>query len=105
MEYVFAVEAIQEIDLFPSLPRNTVVQTIRDEWNALRRATRELDGIIGPADAAKILGVSRQRVHQLIKTGAIRAVETENFIYVSAGDVHDRLANPVNLGGRPKKTS
>ena len=97
--------AAEQVDLFPSLPRNTVVQTIRDEWNALRRASSELGGILGAADAAKVLGVSRQRVHQLMRGGEIRFVETEHFLYISAADVHDRLAAPVNPGGRPKKTA
>ena len=92
-------------DLFPHLPRNTVGKTIRDEWNTLRRAMTDLEGVVSPGHAARVLGISRQRLHQLVNAGVIRAVQSENFTYVSARDIEERLRLKPTTGHRYKKTS
>jgi hypothetical protein len=104
--YTEAVHTAEQLDLphtLPILPRNSVVQTIRDEWNGLRGAMRDLGGLVPVSYAAKVLGISRQRMYVLLEKEVIRSVQTEYFLYVSADDVAERLRQPKSLGGRPRK--
>jgi len=53
-------------------------------------------------NAAKMLGVTPGRVHQLIASGALHSMKDEFFTFVLLEDVENRLANPP-CTGRPKK--
>lgn len=70
-----------------------------------------------PGGAASMLGVSRQRVHQLYEAGLLRAwvIYDElagpcnepagckaSYIFISAADVLERRANPPKPGPRPR---
>ena len=54
---------------------------------------RHLINVYTQAEAAKVLGVRRQRVWQLVRTGQLRSVATAGgSLLVVAEDVHRRLA-------------
>lgn len=48
---------------------------------------------IKTSDASKVLGVSRQWVHRLIKRGDIKARLIGGYNYVTAEDLADYIAN------------
>jgi len=90
-----------QVEMFPSLPRSTVIEEVRSDWNTFRRAQERLGGLILPSHAAVLLGVSRARVYQLIDSQKLRVYQDDGFKYVSVADVRERLANPVGVDGKP----
>ena len=97
--------ATQE-ELFPALPPRTVRPSVREQWNAFRRDFDRMGGMLPPGPAAVFLGVSRQRVHQLIKAGQVRTKDYDDVgRWVSLEDIVQRMVETPNKGGRPKKTS
>jgi hypothetical protein len=92
-------------ELFPSLAARTVEPSIREQYNRFRKDFDRLGGILPPSVAATFLGVSKQRVDQLIKSKQVRSVRSLDRTWVSMADVLERTQAPVDKGGRPKKTS
>lgn len=57
--------------------------------------------LIRPVEAARILGVSRQRVDQLIASGQLHAAPDVSFVALDEAEVR-ALAAKQRPGGRPK---
>tara|TARA_B100000686_G_C16280449_1_gene708545 strand:- start:203 stop:517 length:315 start_codon:yes stop_codon:yes gene_type:complete len=73
---------------------------------------KETDGGAIPVSAAAVaLGVSHQRVHELIKKeieaegSGLRAKKFNKTILVFITDIEKRLDMPKSKGGRPKKNN
>lgn len=65
----------------------------------------ELDGLAEPAVAAKFLGVSNQRVHQLIACGLLETVQVGDLRYVTGRSVITRIEQKqagLAQSGRPE---
>jgi hypothetical protein len=61
-------------------------------------------GLFLPAQAALVLGLSNQRVLQLMEVGKFRSWEFFGKSYVSCREVEARKAAGINKGGRPRRT-
>ncbi len=59
------------------------------EWKRFHALSKEHGGLTNPAFAAVAIGVSRQRVHQLINTGHLRSFEVLGKPYVCCNDVEE----------------
>ena len=81
----------QQVEMFPTLPRNTVLQDVRDGYNQFMRDQERLGGLLLPGMARIALGVSKARIHQLMTDGVLRFVTHDGYKYVSAADVTQRL--------------
>jgi hypothetical protein len=68
----------------------------------LDAVTEEKGPIFAAALVAKVLGISNQRIHQLIEAGHIEAVNIDSHTYVSQRSVESWLAEE-RKGGRPPK--
>jgi hypothetical protein len=90
-------------DLFPSLPARSVEPTVREEYNRFRKEFDRLGGILPVRVASAFLGVSRQRVHQLIDAKQVRSVNLIDTIWVSLSDVVERTTSPKPVRGLAKK--
>ncbi|BCL38962.1 helix-turn-helix domain-containing protein [Nostoc sp. MS1] len=61
--------------------------------------------LLSVAQAAKLLGVSRQRVHDLIKNGQILACKLGRYYYIEHAEV-DRYKNqPTGKPYQPRTTT
>jgi hypothetical protein len=95
-----------QVELFPALPARTVKPSVREQWNAFRKDFDRMGGMLPPSAAGAFLGVSRQRVHQLIQKKQVRTVRYEDVgLWVSLEDIVQRMVETPNKGGRPKKSS
>ncbi len=92
-------------DLFPHLPRSTVSEEKRDLWNEFKHAQETFGGLIPGAIAQHVLGITRQRLHQLGESGHIRTFKVLGVVSFSCEDVKQRLATmrapEFQRGGRP----
>ncbi len=80
-----------QVDMFPTLPRNSVVSSIREDWNRFKADQERLGGLM-PASLAKyFLGVSKQRLHVMLNEGQLRYVTHDGYRYVSGDDIRDRI--------------
>jgi excisionase family DNA binding protein len=62
------------------------------------------DDLVSVADAAKRLGVTRQRVHTLITNGQLKAVRLGHYRYIEAVELDRYLALPRGRPFSPRST-
>jgi hypothetical protein len=79
--------------MFPALPRNTVVQELRDDYNRFRADQERLGGLMPASLARLFLGISKQRLHQLMEERQIRFVIHDEARYISGADIMQRIAD------------
>jgi hypothetical protein len=91
-------------EMFPTLPSRTVFQECRDDYNRFRREFDRLGGALPPRYAAAFLGVSRQRVYQLIESKDVRSTILQGAVWVSLADIVERIKSPTPNGRPPKKS-
>jgi hypothetical protein len=98
----------EQVGMFSSLPRNTVVSELRDDYNRFKRDQERLGGLMPLPLAQVFLMVSRQRCYQLMDENKVRWVEHHGHRYISGDDIIQRLADLRDGklgGGRPVKSS
>lgn len=105
-------------EFFPSIPTLMRFKS-HDEWMDYFLAQPERLSVVSPGHVASRLGVSRQRVYALLRTGKLRGWliydseagscydtsrhNTASYIYISSDDVERYRTSPKDKGGRPKK--
>lgn len=105
-------------EFFPSIPTLMKFKS-HDEWMDYLLAQSERLSVVSPGYVAGYLGVSRQRVYTLLRTGKLRGWlvyesadgacndtsrhNTASYIYISSDDVERYRTSPKDKGGRPKK--
>jgi hypothetical protein len=98
-----------DMTFLPHLPRKSVAQDVRDDYNAWKRDQENLGGLMPTVLARVILGVSRQRLHEMLEQGHMRYVTHQGHVYIAGDDIKERLAQKrdgrISKGGRPRKTS
>lgn len=67
-------------------------------------ASRKAIDTVTAAQAARMLGVSRARVSQLVKSRSLEGWVEGRNAYVTRESVVARLSEPKPVGGRPKKS-
>lgn len=61
--------------------------------------------LLSVAQTAKLLDVTRQRVHDLIKNGQIVARKLGRYYYIEAGELESYKNQPTGKPYRPRSTS
>jgi hypothetical protein len=87
-------------ELFPVItattPKKSVIRQFLD--------AADLHGPLLPASLIpEVLGLSRQRIHQLVQLGKLPAVQVNNRAFVPAAALEFYLGKSKDLGGRPSK--
>jgi hypothetical protein len=96
----------EQVEMFPSLPRNTVFSEVRDDYNRFKRDQEKYGGLMPLPLAQIFLMVSRQRLYELMEENKVRWVEHQGHRYISGDDIAQRLADIRDgklVGGRPRK--
>lgn len=102
MNYAEAVDDVAEFPFVATLPKRekSRVQRAFDILEEMRAAV-EAHGVLVPCVlAAKIGGVSRQRVHELSEEGKLKRVEFDGHVYVTEASVVEWLKSE-RKSGRP----
>jgi len=96
--------AINEFPFVESLPKRekTRVQTAWDEFRELSEISKREGLILPQSFAAAVLGVSSQRVSQLIDSGRLRSVEVRGARWVPEASIIE-WAKAEHRNGRPPK--
>jgi excisionase family DNA binding protein len=83
------------------VPASAVTKTVRRQWQDYTSDCESEHGLIMPGTAAKLLGVSRSRVYQLLEAGKLVEFEHFGHKWLSCSQLMQRLSEPVDRGGRP----
>lgn len=97
--------AVPEFSFVASLPesRKTRLEVLKDVFGKIDRATREHGALVPPALVAGVLGVSRQRVMELVEAGRLVRVEIDGHPFITENSVVAH-ARDERKAGRPVKT-
>lgn len=68
-------------------PRKYSERWNRSEMERFKKLSREHNGLTPPAFAALILGVSRQRVHQLMTIGRLTSHDIHGRVWLAVDEV------------------
>lgn len=61
--------------------------------------------LLSVAQAVELLGVTRQRVHELIKKGQIVAHKLGRYYYIEAGEIERYQNRPTGKPYQPRSTT
>jgi hypothetical protein len=82
------------------LPRRKVKKGIIDALREFRAVSAREGGLVPYAGAATVLGVSKQRVHDLVNEGTLRAIEQFGKKWLSANEL-ESFVKLQRQSGRP----
>ena len=96
-------EAVTEFDFVNSLPqkatRKGLIQQVKQFW-------QETDGGAIPIPlASKMIKKDPETIRRWVKKGKIRAFKYGQQVLVNINDLEAILDEPVDKGGRPKKSA
>jgi hypothetical protein len=84
------------------LPERKVKKSVFDFFRNLREINQREGGLVPYAGAATILGVSKQRIHDLVNEGTLRPVELFGKKWLSANEL-ESFVKLQRQSGRPWK--
>lgn len=84
------------------LPQRKVKKGILDVFRNLRAITSREGGLLPYATAASVLGVSKQRVHDLVKEGTLHPIDLLGKKWLSANEL-ESFVKIERQAGRPWK--
>ena len=84
------------------LPQRKVKKGILDVFRNLRAITSREGGLLPFASAATVLGVSKQRVHDLVKEGTLHPIDLLGKRWLSANEL-ESFVKLQRQAGRPWK--
>ena len=84
------------------LPQRKVKKGILDVFRNLRAITSREGGLLPFASAASVLGVSKQRVHDLVKEGTLHPIDLLGKRWLSANEL-ESFVKLERQAGRPWK--
>jgi hypothetical protein len=104
----YAAEASQ-IE-FSDMPRaqNRFVRAweeTKSDYQAFKRDFEHEEALLMVSMVAKLIGVHRSRIHQLLSEGKLTKFEHFDLIYVSKREVLAWLYSERDKGGRPSKAA
>lgn len=95
---------IEEFPFVAEMPKRAKSK-LATRWEVFERmqAIVEVEGLlVPPVLAGKLLGVSKQRVDELMKVGRLKRVDWEGHPFVTENSLHE-YARSERKGGRPPK--
>jgi hypothetical protein len=84
------------------VPPRSIAKSLRQAWQAYTDDCERERGLIAAGTAAKLLGVHRSRVYQLMEAKKLDVFEHFGTQWLSGAQLTQRLAEPKQVGGRPK---
>jgi predicted XRE-type DNA-binding protein len=84
-------------------PKENTVAWVRQEYHRYLALSSERKGLLTQAQAAAILGVSRQRVFELVAQKRLNLIEILDGRYVFGDEVLAYASEEKSKGGRPSK--
>jgi hypothetical protein len=98
---------LEEQELPGMPPKSKKLSAAQKMQREIEEYAFAMQGEAGPlvirSVAARVLGLSTQRVHQLVDAGRLRTWDFFDATYVSLPDVLAFQTAPRSLGGRPRK--
>lgn len=88
--------------LFPELQRTDAESKragLLERWRHFGVLAESFGGLAPQAFVHELLGVSRQRVHELVQKGHLEQVDFIGTKWISARSLHDWINNPMTGGG------
>jgi len=88
--------------LFPELERRQdelQKAGLLERWRNFGTLAEQFGGLAPQAFVNELLGVSRQRVHDLVKSGHLEQVDFMGTKWISARSLTDWINNPLKAGG------
>jgi len=98
------VDDIAEFPFVADLPKRekTKLASLWDNFQEIKTVT-EAHGMLVPVSlAAELLGISRQRIHELMEAGRLQRVEFRGRAYMTEDQLHE-YARAERKAGRPPK--
>ncbi len=84
------------------VPSRSIAKNLRNLWQDYSSDCERERGLVTPSTAAKLSGISRQRIYQLIETEKLDTFPHFGTQWLSCRQLMQRLAEPKEVGGRPK---
>jgi excisionase family DNA binding protein len=84
------------------VPSRSIAKNLRTQWQDYTDDCERERGLIAAGTAAKLLGVHRSRVYQLIQAKKLDVFEHFGTQWLSGAQLTHRLTEPKQAGGRPK---
>ncbi len=84
-------------------PQEQTLAWVRQEYHRYLALSNERKGLLTQAQAAAILGVSRQRVHELVQQKRLDMIEILDGRYVYGDEILAYASEEKSKGGRPSK--
>ena len=91
--------------LFPELERRQSEMKragLLERWRKFGSLAAQFGGLAPQGLVNELLGVSRQRVHELVKQGHLEQVDFMGTKWISARSLTDWINNPLKAGGGGK---
>ncbi len=85
------------------VPPRSIAKSLRQAWQAYSADCEREHGLVNPSTAAKLSEISRQRIYELIETKKLDTFPHFGTQWLSCRQLMRRLAEPKDIGGRPKK--
>jgi excisionase family DNA binding protein len=86
------------------VPAGSVSKSVRVQWQDYTDDCEREKGLVTAGTAAKLLGVHRSRVYQLLDANKLDTFHHFGSQWLSCAQLMHRLTEPTNVGGRPKKS-
>jgi len=91
--------AVDQAELFPNIAAHAPK---RSKFAQVMGAIEQHGPLLSQVMASYVMGVSRQRVHELVHNGKLASVEVANQLLVPVAAIEFWLAEEEDKGGRPK---
>lgn len=82
------------------VPARTITKTVREQWQDYTDDCANERGLVSPTVAAKLSGISRMRIYQLIDKKKLDVLEHFGHPWLSCAQLMQRL-NDRPKAGRP----
>jgi len=89
------------VEQFPKREQNKL-ERLWEGFENMKAVVEKHGLLVPPQLAADLLGVSRQRVHQLMEQGRMKRVEVLGQVFITEDDLH-AFARSERKNGRPPK--
>jgi hypothetical protein len=82
---------------------NRTPGNIREEFARFQMVAKHVGGLVPQAQAARILGLSKQRINDLVAGGRLREHDFFGKNFIACADI-EKFQGQERPSGRPKKT-
>jgi hypothetical protein len=96
------MDAQPSFQWFVEVPSRAITKTVREQWQEYTSDCESEKGLVQATTAAKLLGVNRSRVYQLLQEDKLTRFDHFGHQWLSCQELMHRLSEPADIGGRPR---